>query len=836
MERLLFPHFEIRPEERQLLVDGSAVAIGSRAFDVLLVLARHRDRVVSKDELIESAWPGLVVEENNLTVQVSSLRKILGREAITTVTGRGYRFTVTPLAEAADAAARAGRKGNLPVVAAALYGRDEDVLRLVRACLASPLVTLCGAGGIGKTSLAAVVAQRLAADFPEGAWVVELTALRDPALVLPAVAHCLRIVLPGIAPAHEEIANALESRALLLVLDNCEHMLDVVATLADAIVRSAPDVRMLVTSQEPIRMASEHVHRLAPLAVPEPDELGQAESFGAVRLFIERVRAHQGDFRPAAEELRDVVEICRELEGIALAIELAAARVPLLGVAGVRARLGERLRLLTVGERIAPERHRTLRAALDWSYRLLQPERQVVLRRLGIFTGGFSLEGAQRVAGGVDGEEADLVEDLGVLVNRSLLIREPGSRPRYRMLESMREFALEKLEEAGETREWARRHAHAMAVICRLAVRERDGAWLWAEMNNARAALAWAAAEPGEGAAAVAIATHTAVALAIAGPVREATDNLLRVQALLGKDTPPDVAAQYWQWLGRFGMEGRQPSSRCIEALGRAASMFEAQSRPRHVHACRRMLAEAYIRSGDLETAQAQLQAAAALETTEGPPADRMRRMRVAGLLADASGHHEESLSLARHALDIAELHDIRRYRLMLMADMALVRLRMGEPDTAAQVLRDLLSRIDFGSAEGLTRPYALAGLTAALVAAGRLAEARAGVAGTVTALRSSGIFLAHGDIFAWLAAASGNLLLAAQLMGAAEAFHSRGETRRDRIAEHAREETKRLLLASTNADRVDDWVAQGREVEEVVLANLLERSFDDAPLDGAAA
>ena len=830
MERLLFQDFEIRRAERQLLVHGEPVPIGSRAFDVLLALAERRDRVVSKEELIQAAWPGLVVEDNKLTVLFSFLRKLLGRDVIATVTARGYRFTASPLPlpQPGESPPAAPRAGNLPATTAPLYGRDDEVRQVVEACAAAPLVTLCGAGGIGKTSLALVAAQRLAGHFPQGAWVVELAALRDPALVLPAIAQTLHISLAGTAPAHEELATALEARALLLVLDNCEHMLDVVAQLAGAVIHTCAQVRLLVTSQEPIRIAGEHVLRLTPLAVPPPGEYRRAESFGAVRLFIERVRRHQGTFQPTEDQLQDVVEICRELEGIALAIELAAARVPLLGVAGVRSRLSERLRLLTAGERLGPQRHRTLRAALDWSYQLLSPERQVILRRLGIFTGGFSLEGAQRVAGDVAGEEVELVDHLGVLVDRSLVIHDAGQRPRYRMLETMREFALEKLEEAGETGRWRRRHAHAMRDICRLAVSQRDSAWLWAEMNNARAALAWAAEQPGEGAVAVTIATYTAVVLATAGPVPEAMSNLLRVQHLLDEDTPPEVAARYWQWLGRFGIEGRLPTSRCIEALQRATSMFEAQANARHVHACRRMLAEALMRSGDLVAARDHLQAAAAIETREGPPADRMRRYRIAALLADASGHHEEALRFAHQALDIADAHDIQRYRLMLLADMAWIRLRMGEADAAAEDLRELLRRIEPSPREGLTRAYALAGLTAALVGGGHLVEARDGAARTVSALRSSGIFLAHGDVFAWLAAASGHPVVAAQLMGAAEEFYSRGETRPDRIALHAREETGRLLAGALDHELIAYWSARGREADEAVLANLLDRAFAD--------
>lgn len=834
MQPLTFGRFELRPDERQLLLDGHPVVVGARALDVLLALVERRDRVVRKDELIEAAWPGLVVEDNNLTVQVSSLRKLLGPNAIATVPGRGYRFT-------ADLSALPRHSsmvlpdvepmvvGNLPQMLAPIYGRDEDAQKVVSASAASRLVTLCGAGGIGKTSLAAVVARSLSREFAHGSWVVELADVREPRLVVPTVAQCLDIALPGHAPPGEELARALQARTLLLVFDNCEHLLDAVALLAHSIMRIAPNVRILSTSQEPLRVAGEHVHRLAPLAVPSPGQLDQAETFGSVRLFVERVRAQQVEFRLAGAELNDAVEICRQLDGIALAIELAAARVPLLGVSGVRSRLGERLRLLTVGTRMALDRHQTLHAALAWSHQLLAPTTQVMLRRLGVFAGGFCLEGAQRVAGSVDGVEINAIEHLGLLVDRSLLSIEPGVRPRYRMLESMRMFALEQLAAAGETEMLNRRHAHAMREICRVAVQQRDSVWLWAEMNNARVALNWAIATPGEGVVAVALATHTAVLLATAGPVPEAMHNLQRVQHLLDDDTPPALAARFWQWLGRFGIEGRLPTSHCIDALAHAASMFTELNDTRHVHACHRMIAEAFMRSGDLAAAAQQLHLAAALETEASAPADRMRRLRIAGLLADASGDHADSLRLARLALDISEAQDIQRYRLILMADMAWVHLRMGRPDAAADQLHQLLRHIEPSPREGLTRAYALAGLTASLVAAGRLTEARASAPRTIDALRASGTLLTRGDIFAWLAAASGHPQVAAQVLGATDKFHEKGETDRDRVSLHARVEAQRLLDVALKRVEVDFWTAQGRHADEAVLAQLLETALGTA-------
>jgi predicted ATPase len=821
VESLRFGRIDVRPAERVVYVNGKPRALGSRAFDLLLALIERRERVVDKDELIALAWQGRPVADNNLTVQISELRKVLGSAAIVTAVRRGYRFTLEPDPPRATAAAPTAL-----LVGQILYGRDEDSARVAEACMLARLVTLCGAAGIGKTSLAVLVARHLAPRFEQGSQLVDLTAVRDPALLAPALAQTLGIVLAGNAPPHDELARALQPRALLLVLDNCEHLLDILAPLVHSLLGAAEKLHILATSQEPLRVAGEHVHRLTPLAVPPPGECMDAQEFGAVRLFVERVRAQRGVFEPTPEDLEDVVDICRQLDGIALAIELAAARVPMFGVAGVRSRLGEKLALLIGGERVAHRRHQTMRAALAWSHQLLDLPSRTLLRRLGVFTGGFSIEGAQQVAGEVEGEPIDVLEHLSLLVARSMLLVEPGGRIRYRMLETMREFALEQLEAAGEFQAWQRRHAHAVRYVCQLATRQRDSTWIWIEMNNARAALAWALGSPGEGEVAVAIATHIAVVLATAGPVPEAMSQLLRVQHLLNDRIPTSLAARYWQWLGRFGIEGRLPSSRCVDALERALEMFERLGEKRHVHACRRMLAEAFMRMGELEVAGQQLSAAAAIEGADGPPADRMRRLRIAELLAGSSGLWAESLRLAEGALQIAEAHGIQRYCLMLIADMAWAQLRMGEPIAAAERLLELLRRIEPSPREGLTRAYALAGLTAALVAGNQLAQAREGAPRTIDALRVSGIFLAHGDVFAWLAASSGHAQLAAQLLGAADEFHTRGETRRELIGQHARDQARRLVSQLLPANEAEFWLQQGRQAEESVLSHLLERAF----------
>ncbi len=827
MERLVFGRFELRTAERLLLADGLPLSLGSRAFDVLVALAARRDRVVDKDELLRVVWPGLVVEENNLTVQISTLRRLLEPGTITTVTGRGYRFTARAQEPLLDRQPGL-KRGNLPAVVPALFGREAELDAVTAALDRTPLVTLCGAGGMGKTSLAGRLAQRLSPLFPGGAWIVELAATRDPTLVPAVVAQTLGLPLPGQADALQELVGATHGSELLLVLDNCEHLLGGVAPLVRALARDAPGLRMLVTSQEPLHVEGEQVYRLGPLSVPAEDAGAAALDHGAVQLFVERVRALQAGFTPQADELATIVHICRQLDGIALAIELAAARVPLLGLAGVRARLGERLRMLGGGVRAPMRRHQTLRAALDWSFQLLEPDTQRVLRRLGIFHGGFCIDAAlQVVAESADEGEDWLLEQLDILLDRSLLvaIHQPA-RPRYRMLETMREFAFEQLQATDEIQAVRRRHAHAMRAVLKQAVKERDSDRQLDEVANIRAALAYAVSTPGEGPTALSLATDSTVVLATSGLVPEVLQNLLQVEPFVTADTEPGLAAQYWQWLGRVGKDGRLPTRRCIEVLARAEAMFEELGRTRRVHACRRQLAEAHLALHDLAAADDALARARQLESAQTPAADVMRRLRLDGLLADARGRFDQGLAATREALDIAERYGYRRYCYTLLADRAWMQLQAGLPEVAESSLLDLLGRIPPGPHDGLPRAEALAALLASRTAAGRLDSACASVPDVVKALRSCGLFFHRGDIFAWLAAACGSHAVAAQVLGAVDAFHVRTEAPRDRLAARARDEALRLMADMLPATENELWVSHGRQMDEAQLVTVLEAAL----------
>lgn len=502
-----FVPFRLEPAQRLLTVDGKPLKLGGRAFDMLLALVERRERTVSKHELLELVWPRLVVEENNLQVQIVALRKLLGHQAIATIPGRGYRFTL-PVEAERPRPPGGDTAGARPVSAAApaadpgrtLYGREQDLQRVQALLAPHRAVTIAGAGGVGKTRLAQAVAGAARNAFPGGVCWVELAAVADDTRVPAAVAQALGLQLGAGRDASEAVLSAIAERQLLLVLDNCEQVLEGVSAFVDAALQAAPHTRLLVTSQEVLRLGDEHVYRLPPLDVSPIAEVAPVAASGAGALFCARATAVAPRFALTPENVAAVVDICHQLDGIPLAIELAAARVPLLGVEGVRSRLRERLSVLTAGARIVLRRHQTLRAALEWSHGLLSAEEQTVFRRIGIFVGGFALESAQLVADDDTMDQWDVLEHLGALVDKSLVVAEGEPVPRYRLLETTRLYALERLAQAGETAWLTQRHAQAVLALLsayelparRFRNPPADNAALVAELDNVRAAVDWA--------------------------------------------------------------------------------------------------------------------------------------------------------------------------------------------------------------------------------------------------------------------------------------------------------------------------------------------------------
>jgi predicted ATPase/DNA-binding winged helix-turn-helix (wHTH) protein len=491
---------EIDAVRRSVSIDGMPAKLGARAFDVLLTLVERRERLVPKHELMDVVWPKLVVEENNLLVHMVALRKLLGPRAIATIPGRGYRFAlpvdVANGGDRAESAPPSASRGNL-LPSPPLFGRAEDLDAVDALLREHPIVTIVGAGGIGKTRLAMAAAAAARVEWPDGRWWVELAPINEGAQVPNSIAGVLGIQLASGRQPQEALSMVLATRNLLLVLDGCEHLADEIAALVDLLRAHAPNARMLMTSQESLKCRDEQIYRLGGLAVPATAQLEDAARFGAVMLFVERAHAVDSRFRLGDDNVEVVVDICRRLDGIPLAVELAAARVPLLGVYGLHARLNQMFNVLSGGTRIKLRRHQTLRAALDWSHGLLSADEQAVFRRLGVFAGGFTLELAQHVVSDTRIDQWLVLDLLGHLVDKSLVIADGEVEPRYRLLETTRAFALEQLAVAGESEAMLQRHAQ---VVCELMTELDAECWtgtfaeqrsVMRELGNLRAALDW---------------------------------------------------------------------------------------------------------------------------------------------------------------------------------------------------------------------------------------------------------------------------------------------------------------------------------------------------------
>lgn len=509
--RYRFGRFELQPQERRLLAHGAPVAIGPRAFDLLATLVARAGHLVTKDELLERVWPKVIVEEAALQMQVSALRKVLGRDAIATVTGRGYRFALVVAPEAAPPdAAPAAPRHNLPQPLTSFIGREQQLSDLKALLGTSRLLTLMGSGGCGKTRLAMQVASDLTGEYPDGVWLVEFAALADPQLVPAAVARVFGLKAQAGTAFVRTIADHLAAKQLLLLLDNAEHVLEECAQLAFAVLSLCPELRILVTSRERLGVAGELTYRVPSLAVPDraqrvtPD---QVSTFEAARLFIDRALLQQPGFVVTPDNAPALASICRRLDGIPLAIELAAARVRLMPVEEVSRRLHQRFELLTEGSRTALPRHRTLRALIDWSYRLLNGPEQALLRRVSVFSGGWTLAAAEHVCAGDGIDLKDVLDLLTSLADKSLAYaRQEHGETRFELLETVRHYARDHLAGHGEEARLSRRHFDHMFALAQMVEGKLASAdyhaWLErleTELENLRVALAWSCA--GDGAA-----------------------------------------------------------------------------------------------------------------------------------------------------------------------------------------------------------------------------------------------------------------------------------------------------------------------------------------------
>jgi predicted ATPase/DNA-binding winged helix-turn-helix (wHTH) protein len=508
-----FGGWEIDLSKRELRLRGAPATVGSRGFEIVEALLRARGELVNKYELMRTVWPGAVVEENTLQFHISAVRKALGddRNLLKTVSGRGYRLTGNWVlrkesdSQATDREESIGRRvlepyvTNLPLPASPLIGRSAALTQLSEALSRYRVVTLTGPGGIGKSALVMEIGRTFFPAWRGDCWLVELASLTNASLLPSAVTHVLGLRVGGDEISFEAVAHAIGGKKLLLIFDNCEHLIGAAAKLAQTIICMCPNASVLATSREVLRIEGEYVYRVPPLDVPPHSEMpSDAHQYSAVELFLARMNAANLGHAPDRDNLALVAAICRRLDGIPLAIEFAAARSAVLGIEEVAARLDDRFRLLTAGHRTAVARHQTLRATLDWSYELLTESEKCLLRRLAIFVAGFTLDAAIYIMRESDQETSQVVEGIANLIAKSLVAVDGSLSRRWRLLETVRAYALEKAAEAEEVELVARLHAKFFQESFAHSHAVQDVDSCSREIDNVRAALDWSFSASGD--------------------------------------------------------------------------------------------------------------------------------------------------------------------------------------------------------------------------------------------------------------------------------------------------------------------------------------------------
>jgi predicted ATPase/DNA-binding winged helix-turn-helix (wHTH) protein len=665
-----FGPFSLISSERLLTKDGAPVELGARTLDILLALLSRPNEVLSKEELLAVVWPDVTVDEGSVRFHIATLRKALGdgkdgARYITTLPGRGYWF-VAPISRSSDqgrvqtAAAGSMRHSNLPSRLIRMVGRSEDVLTLSTQLATTRFVTIVGAGGVGKTTVAVAVGHDLIESFSGAVLFIDFGALRDPRLVATSLASMLGLSVQSDDPTPSLIAY-LRDRRILLILDNCEHLIEAAAALAERIVAAALQTHILATSREALRVEGEHVYRLAPLVCP-PDDPGLTatitQTFPAAQLFLDRAVASGARLDLSDADAAIVASICRKLDGVALAIELAAGRVGTYGLQQTAALLDQRLTLLWLGQRTAPPRQKTLQATLDWSYQLLSELERVVLRRLAVFAGPFTMEAALAIVTSATVDQSLVFGAIDSLVAKSMVATHPvGAMMRYRLLDTTRAYALAisvddpdlATRHAAYYQRWLEQTGAEWPTLSNAAERTPH----LSSLSNVRAALEWCFGDNGKADIGVGLAAAAAPVFLAMSLLPEC--HRWSAQAILAVDDATRGGREEMRLQAALGMSlmfthGESDAARV--ALNRSLAIAEDRGDafnqlllgPLHMF---------HFRTGDFETALHYAKRSSAVAATTGDPAAIALAHSLLGialhLMGDLGGARAELEAALRH-------------------------------------------------------------------------------------------------------------------------------------------------------------------------------------------
>ena len=717
------------------------------------------------------------------------------------------------------------RPTNLPRQPTPLIGRDAELGHVSELLSQHQMVTVTGTGGVGKTRITLEAGAKLLDRFPDGVWLVELAAISDASLVPGAVTTALGIDTSSAKTPLEAMLSRLRHQDLLLLLDNCEHVIEAAAAMVEALLAVAPRLRVLVSSQEPLGIAGEHIFRLPSLSVPKQAQLQAEEALrgGAVQLFVDRAKAVDRRFALDDRNASTVAAICRRLDGIPLAIEMAAARAPMLGVEKLAQKLDERFRVLTGGRRTALPRQQTLRATLDWSYGLLSERERTVLRRVAIFAGGFTLEGAGSVAGDDAIDEFEVIDILSHLVARSLVVADTddGGGTRYRLLETTRAYALEKLAEANQSAAIERRHAMFVRDLFDRAYSDwytlPDVDWCNAylpERDNLRNALDWALGPHGEPAIGIEIAGTSHPVWWELSLMAEGRQRMEGMAPHVDESVPPKAAGRFWLAFGRYWMN--VAPMRSSEARARATTLLRQAGLPVEVAYTLLSYARTLPATPEFE-AQAEQALAEAW-----PLVERTRLPRLLGLYFAARGYRlvASNPALAREHLESALSHwraaGAEGQLLNDLGNLADLTWTTGDLPRAVASMREALALVRSSS---LSNRQVLGGilgnLAGALIEQGDLDDGLAAMREAIPLICESGTFFRFGDHFSLRLAKAGSAHLAARLLGYTDGEHERFKANRQENEARARASLHSILSAATAPGELASAMAEGAKLTE---------------------
>lgn len=815
-----FGEFRVLADVAQLLRGDEHVPLVPKAIRLLIALIERRDRVVTKDELLDLVWAGVTVEEGNIAYTVNQIRKVLGKDAIKTVSKLGYRFAPVLKASPPPVATVVQAGTNLPVRSRRLIGRDAETDRLDALLAEHRMVTVVGPPGVGKTSLCKAVTRRVVGRIAAGAWYLDVSNGADTNELAAAIASLIGAKIRVGADAVMEVAAAIGPARMMLVLDGCEAVRDAVAALATTLLDRCGNLSLLATSRSSLRVAGERVMRLKPLAIDgAPDTIAEAARIPAVALFLDRAAAVNADFRLSEADVGRVVRLCRSLDGLPLALEMVGARAPTLGLGVLQERLAE----------IFLRSESALRSAFDLSWSLLGERQRRLLRALSVFAGSFDFDAADACSRG-DTDPVTFVDCLAELIDASLLVIEDGEIPRYRLLDTVRAYLRERV----SPEEWAalqRAVAEHYANRMRRADREwnllPEEGWL-AELlpcvDDLRSALRWAFSSEGEVRLGLVIAGRSAQLwsrLQLYGEAERwfeiAVDKLEEVEA------EPDVAGAVWRGLGAM-LQSSDPGRGIIalqraEALFRAAGDHEGEGRALYglgmYHALRR----------EHQRAEELLNRAHTLLAEGDCRRSYSHCLNGLSYLYASTGRHAEAMQSLRDALKIAKGMDdpvaIGGIELSL-AELSFV---AGDPDTAARRAAAAIARLRGTRSRQVA--FGVFNLAIYLEAGGRPAEARRVAAEALLPALARGdeVLVPLIELVALLGL-DANIILSANLLGWVEAtVFRRSQPRQEGgmvICGRIENALTVALDAATLADAQADGAVWSRdEVVEVAAALL---------------